>query len=72
MNDPADAAQAYEELNIEQAMRAHAERAKLTTRPRAIGSCLLEDCAEDFGDDRVRLFCGAACADKYDRTHNRR
>lgn len=66
MTDIIDQAQHFEALNLAQSLRIQAAIAANTVRPAAAGHCLNSDCAEPFGPDPARLFCGPSCAQRYE------
>ena len=66
MTDIIDQAQAQEALNIEQSLQLHAALARSNARPKATGHCLNHECEEPFEHGSARLFCGPACAERYD------
>lgn len=70
MTDVIDQAAAREQLNLEQAMQAQREQAKFTPHPKPQGFCLNPLCAEDFGGDLYRLFCGPQCAAEHARRND--
>lgn len=65
MTNVIDQAQAYDALNLQQALEVQAAVAKNTPRLTARGYCHNPDCEEDFGDDETRLFCGPKCAEAH-------
>jgi hypothetical protein len=69
--DIIDQAQAFDALNLAQALEVRAAIAKNTQRPQSRGCCLNIDCEEPFSDP-ARLFCGPPCAEAYDRRASRR
>lgn len=66
MTDIIDRAQEHTARELEQSLRMQAAVAAGTVRPRAAGHCLNSECVEPFDGDRVRLFCGPACAERYE------
>lgn len=65
MADIADNAQVFEAAALEAAMAAQSAAAANYARPAATGVCLYSGCAEELDGPVGRLFCGAACADRY-------
>jgi hypothetical protein len=37
-----------------------------------MGECHNPDCSEDFDNDPARLFCGPACAERFEAIHQHR
>ena len=72
MTDIADQAQAYESLDLRNALDSHAARAASAPRLAPVGYCHNHACGEDFDAGDPRLFCGPRCADEYDRRTQRR
>jgi hypothetical protein len=66
MADIIDQAQSFEATNLAQSLRVQAAIAANTVRPTPRGSCLNSDCEEPFEADSARLFCGPACAQRFE------
>lgn len=67
MADVSDLATDREMENLADALAAQAIAASKAPRPTGQGSCLNPQCAEDFGDDMQRLYCGPKCAASHAR-----
>lgn len=73
MTDTIDQAQAFDAMNLRQALEVQDAIAKNTPRPSARGYCLNPLCEAEFeGDATARLFCGPACAEEHQRRTTRR
>jgi len=66
MADIIDQAQQQEAQNIAHALFLQGQRARAEARPAAAGHCLNHECGEPFDTGTERLFCGPACAQRYD------
>ncbi len=66
--DIIDQAQKFEELNLAQSLHAQRAIARNTLSPSPAGHCLNIDCGEPFELNSPRLFCGPACAQRFDQT----
>lgn len=66
MADIVDQAQEQEAANTARSLQLHASQALLATRPKAAGHCLNQECSEPFDARAERLFCGPACAERYE------
>ena len=71
MTDVIDQAQAFDALNLQQALEVQRAVAMNQQRPQPRGHCLNIDCEEPF-DDAARLFCGPSCAEAHHRRSTRR
>ncbi|HKY46164.1 MAG TPA: hypothetical protein VJM50_23940 [Pyrinomonadaceae bacterium] len=66
MTDIIDQAQAFDAMNLQQALQVQKAIAAQTPRAVARGYCLNPNCVTEF-DDAVRLYCGPSCADQHHR-----
>lgn len=66
MADIVDQAQDQEAANTALSLQLHARRALCAHRPKAAGHCLNPECSDSFDADAERLFCGPACAERYE------
>jgi hypothetical protein len=72
MTDIIDEAQELEARHLASSLAAHAARAKHTARIAPSGMCHNPECVEDFGDNTARLFCGPACAERFEAINQHR
>jgi len=64
--DIIDLAQKQEAMNIAESLFLQAQRALSVIKPKATGYCLNHECGELFDAGSERLFCGPACAERFD------
>lgn len=67
MSDIIDLAQKFEAQHLAQSLRMQGAVAANTKRPQAMGHCLNSECLESFDSQPARLFCGPACAQRFDQ-----
>lgn len=72
MTDTIDEAQELEARHLQRALAQHAMRACSVVPLTPMGECYNPDCSEDFGSDAARLFCGPACAERFQAIHQHR
>lgn len=70
MTDVIDQAQAFDLLNLQQALDVQAARSANTPRLKAVGYCLNPHCCADEFEDAAQLYCGPSCADEHHRIMN--
>ena len=66
MTDVIDQAQAFDLLNLQQALDVQAVRSAHAPRAVARGYCLNPHCAEDLSGAE-QLYCGPSCAEQHHR-----
>ncbi|EMR0462667.1 hypothetical protein [Stenotrophomonas maltophilia] len=72
MTDTIDEAQEMEARHLQRALAQHATRASNVVPLTPMGECHNPDCSEDFDNDPARLFCGPACAERFEAIHQHR
>lgn len=72
MTDTIDEAQELEARHLQRALAQHAVRASHVAPLTPTGECHNPDCSEDFENDPARLFCGPACAERFEAIHQHR
>lgn len=72
MSDVIDQAQAFDALNLQQALTAQQNIAANTPRLVARGYCYNPLCEDEFEPGDAKLFCGPSCAEKHQRYTNNR
>jgi hypothetical protein len=67
MTDIIDQAQAFDAMNLQQALEV--QQAIAANAPRAVarGYCLNPHCEIEFTDGASRLYCGPSCAEQHHR-----
>ena len=70
--DVIDQAQAFDALNLEQALEVQRARAKVAPQLQPLGRCRNPDCDLDFEPGSPKLYCDARCADAHSRIPTRR
>ena len=58
--------------DLQRALAQHATRASNVAPLTPMGECHNPDCSEDFENDPARLFCGPACAERFEAIHQHR
>lgn len=67
MPDLLDAAQDRIEIDLAQAMMVQKVRAGLSAQVSPVGYCHNPRCGDEFETGSQKLFCGASCADEFQR-----